>query len=215
MALGAAVTVIGTSLAAAVLMASPADTPARGSQGAPAASADSLRPVPTYVDRTGPRATLTASPTPSPTEPNPPSAKPVKPRATPAQPRPTPRPPAKTLAPRSVAPEPITISGYRVCIDHPQPCIDSGALTLYGNGGTIPILAGHNFQGWQWLSRVATGREVRVTTGMAAGRYRVYAHSYIPRQTGALPDFGRAALVLQSCEGPGTGFTLLEHLPSS
>jgi hypothetical protein len=75
------------------------------------------------------------------------------------------------------------------------------------------ILAGHNYMGYQWLSRVPVGRTVRVVSGPLAGTYRVYSHLTINRQGGSIPAFpGSPALVLQTCEGSGTGFSLLHRV---
>jgi hypothetical protein len=102
-------------------------------------------------------------------------------------------------------PADIRISFYEDCTGHAQRCIDAGALTMYAGR----ILAGHNFMGYQWLSRVPVGRTVYVISGPLAGTYRVYGHLRVNRQGGALPGFGSADLVLQTCEGSGTGFSLL------
>lgn len=186
----ASATVLTTSLAASLLMAAPAATPGRPPESAPAATTEPARPIPTQADRTGPRRTLRALPkAPRPTAPAAiqvrPSAKPAKPKA-------------------------VVISEYRVCFKAPQPCIDAGGLTLYGNGA--PILAGHDYNGYQWLSRMPRGRVIHVRSGPAAGTYRVYGHMRINRQSGPLPLFGRAALVFQTCEGRGTGFSLAERI---
>ncbi|MET7939698.1 hypothetical protein [Streptomyces sp. NPDC005302] len=149
------------------------------------------RPTPrpsTHTTREGVRATLTAIPSTS--------------LATPST-RPTKRHPI------AKAPADIRITYYRNCTTNPQPCIDAGALTFYAGR----ILAGHNYMGYQWLSRVPVGRTVRVISGPMAGTYRVYGHLVIPRQGGAIPAFaGSPALVLQACEGSGTGFSLLHRI---
>ena len=131
----------------------------------------------------------------------------------------TPAPERKTVPPK--APEPrrkplkpsaVHISGYRDCTGNPQPCIDQGrGLTLYGRDVGVNILAAHNYHGYQWLSRVALGRKVVVTSGQLAGTYRVTGHLRLNRQSGSIPSFGGADLVLQSCEGDGTGFSLLHR----
>lgn len=152
---------------------------------------------------------LTAEATRAPVKP---SQRPAATRAPEAAAKPsTARPPAATTAPR---PETRTvISGYRVCEADPQPCIDGGSLTLYGRDYGPGILAGHNYDGFQWLSRLPVGRVVQVTSGPVAGRYEVTGHLRLNRQSGALPPFGGADLVLQSCEGSGTGFSLLRLAP--
>lgn len=137
--------------------------------------------------REGERKTL--APAPSPTV--------AKPSKTPATKRPIATPPAD-----------IRISSYRQCSAGPQPCIDAGSLTMYAGR----ILAGHNYQGYQWLSRVPVGRTVRVISGPLAGKYKVYGHLTINRQGGSIPAFsGAPDLVLQTCEGSGTGFSLLRR----
>lgn len=102
----------------------------------------------------------------------------------------------------------VTISGYAWCPSNVQSCIDAGKLTGY-NGN---YLAGHNYMGYQWLSRVAVGTTVRVTSGPLAGTYRVYGHLHLNRQGGSFPNTGGADLVLQSCEGSGTGFSLARRI---
>lgn len=110
-------------------------------------------------------------------------------------------------------PAPVRIAGYRDCTGNPQPCIDAGrGLTLYGRDVGVSILAAHNYHGYQWLSRLAVGRTVVVNSGQLAGRYRVTGHMRLNRQAGPIPSFGGADLVLQSCEGSGTGFSLLHRI---
>uniref|UniRef100_A0AAU7GXB6 Peptidase n=1 Tax=Streptomyces phage Geonosis TaxID=3158856 RepID=A0AAU7GXB6_9CAUD len=122
-----------------------------------------------------------------------------------------PRAPEATRKPQK--PAPIRIGGYRDCTGNPQPCIDQGrGLTLYGRDVGVNILAAHNYHGYQWLSRVALGRTVVVASGPLAGRYRVTGHMRLNRQSGPIPSFGGADLVLQSCEGSGTGFSLLDRI---
>ncbi|MGP3750835.1 hypothetical protein [Streptomyces sp. IBSNAI001] len=119
----------------------------------------------------------------------------ARPSSTPAAPHPIATPPAD-----------IRITYYTDCTGHAQECIDEGTLTMYGGR----ILAGHNFDGYQWLSRVPVGRTVRVIRGPLAGTYEVYGHQRVNRQGGEIPEFdGAPDLVLQTCEGAGTGFTLL------
>jgi len=105
-------------------------------------------------------------------------------------------------------PADIRITFYRDCTGHAQECIDAGALTMYAGR----ILAGHNYMGYQWLSRIPVGQEVRVISGPLAGTYEVYGHLRINRQGGSIPAFpGSPALVLQTCVGNGTGFSLLKR----
>lgn len=142
----------------------------------------------TRTDRHGKRESLSPSPAPSI----------AKPSTTPATKRPIPK-----------APEDVRISFYRDCSGNPQPCIDAGTLTMYAGR----ILAGHNYDGYQWLSRVPVGRTVRVISGPLAGTYKVYGHHYVARQGGKIPAFpGSPNLVLQTCEGDGTGFSLLRRI---
>jgi hypothetical protein len=111
--------------------------------------------------------------------------------------------------PIATPPADIRISFYRDCTGHAQECIDAGALTMYARN----ILAGHNYMGYQWLSRVPVGQEVRVISGPLAGTYEVYGHLRIGRQGGSIPAFpGSPALVLQTCVGNGTGFSLLRRV---
>ncbi len=115
----------------------------------------------------------------------------------------------ETKHPIPTPPADVRISFYRDCGASFQSCIDGGALTQYeGN-----ILAGHNYMGYQWLSRVPVGRTVRVISGPLAGTYKVYGHLTIGRQGGSIPAFaGSPDLVLQTCEGSGTGFSLLRRV---
>ncbi|WP_432157820.1 MULTISPECIES: hypothetical protein [unclassified Streptomyces] len=144
------------------------------------------RPAP-HTSRSGKRESLTPSPSASLAAPSP-TSRTERPRTT--------QPPAD-----------IRISFYQVCEKAPQPCIDAGALTMYAGR----ILAGHNYMGYQWLATVPVGRTVRVISGPLAGTYRAYTHMHVNRQGGAIPDFGSADLVLQTCVGSGTGFTLLHR----
>ncbi|MFJ9213053.1 hypothetical protein [Streptomyces sp. NPDC102264] len=113
-----------------------------------------------------------------------------------------------TKNPIPVPPKDIRIVFYEDCTGHAQQCIDDGHLTMYGGR----ILAGHAYMGYQWLSRVPVGRIVRVISGPLAGTYEVYSHLRLNRQGGAMPPFGGAELVLQTCEGSGTGFSLLKRV---
>mgnify|MGYP001594005450 CR=1 FL=1 len=138
--------------------------------------------------------------------------------------QPTAEAPERTVAtqPTAEAPKPApertaaqtvtTISGYLTCNQAPQPCIDGGNLTLYGQQDGVNILAGHNYQGYQWLSQLPVGRRVVVSSGSVAGTYQVTGHMRLNRQSGPIPSFGGADLVLQSCEGSGTGFSLLKRV---
>lgn len=106
-----------------------------------------------------------------------------------------------------------TIKTYRACYGYAQSCIDKGYLTLYNPGQKT--LAGHNYMGYQWMSRLPVGRIVKVTSGPVAGTYRVYDHAWSKRarQGGKFPPKARAAdLVLQTCEPNGTGFSLLRRV---
>lgn len=134
-------------------------------------------------------------------------------RATPA-PAPKAAPPKRPDAhSKPQKPAPVRIAGYRDCTGNPQPCIDQGrGLTLYGRDVGVNILAAHNYHGYQWLSRVAEGRTVVVSSGPVAGTYLVTGHMRLNRQGGPIPSFGGADLVLQSCEGSGTGFSLLRRV---
>lgn len=168
-------------------------------------------------------ATVTApSPTARPTTPEAVHAPQSAPQ-TPRHPK-LPAPPARrrTAAPRpavkhrSPAPSVRTtvIGGYAYCgrtAPQAQRCINAGHLTLYYPAGE-PALAGHNYMGWSWLDDLPVGRHVRVTSGAVAGTYVVYGHIHLGHQGGSAPSFGSAALVLQTCAGSGTGFSLLHRL---
>lgn len=109
----------------------------------------------------------------------------------------------------------ITISGHVNCTGAPQPCIDAGSLTYYSgcwkNGECSQLIGGHDYMGWEWLNSVPLGTIVNVS-GPGSGVYEVYDHMYINRQGGDMPSFGGAALVLQSCSGNGTAFSLLRRV---
>lgn len=106
-----------------------------------------------------------------------------------------------------------TIRSYRDCRGFAQSCINQGYLTWYYPGA--PTLAGHNYMGYQWLSRLPIGRTVKVTSGPLKGTYRVYDHAWSKRAKagGKFPAKAeRAALVLQTCEPNGTGYSLLRRV---
>ncbi|MGW6754561.1 hypothetical protein [Streptomyces sp. NPDC055006] len=189
-----ATTIASASIAAAVIMASPtheasplADFPGTAPVVTPSpAQPKPYKPMPrataTHPDRSGVRHSAIAAP-----------------KATPSTKH------------TGTAPADIRISYYQTCNASPQRCIDAGSLTAYNTGAT-PILAGHNYRGYQWLSRVPAGKRVIVVSGPLAGTYRVYGHLRLGRQGGSIPSFGGASLVLQSCEGNGTGFSLLRRI---
>jgi hypothetical protein len=184
---------VATVAALSVSVANDAGTPTRLSDvvTAPVVTPTPVAPQPyrpePHMTREGKREPLTTSPSAS--------------VATQGAPRGT-----RRTAPS--APADIRISRYRQCGDAFQACIDTGSLTLYAGN----ILAGHNYMGYQWLASVPTGRTVRVISGPVAGTYRVYGHLRINRQGGRIPDFGSADLVLQTCVGSGTGFSLLHKV---
>lgn len=88
-----------------------------------------------------------------------------------------------------------------------QPCIDKGLTLYHGN-----VLAGHNYMGYSWLGSVPIGKVVKVASGAMQGTYRVFGHTYVNRQSGSFPDTKGAALVLQTCKGDGTSFSLLNRI---
>lgn len=194
---------IGTLTAAAAFVAAAAavggpvnqaaaPSPADGSSRTFAMAAEQPERKPAEQPRAERRAAVQATPAPAP--------KPAAPKPSPARTKP-------------LKPSAVHISGYRDCTGNPQPCIDQGrGLTLYGRDVGVNILAAHNYHGYQWLSRVALGRRVVVDSGPLAGTYRVTGHMRLNRQSGAIPSFGGADLVLQSCEGSGTGFSLLRRI---
>lgn len=85
-----------------------------------------------------------------------------------------------------------------------QPLIDQGKAVDYLNGHTI---AGHNYMGWAWFATVADGTHVTVDGGPLAGNYIVTGHYYTTADI--WPTGLNATLILQSCLGPGTGFSTL------
>lgn len=106
-------------------------------------------------------------------------------------------------------PSDIRIDSYQNCSPQPQHCIDAGTLTMYAQ----KILAGHDYMGYQWLSRVPIGHRVRINSGPLEGTYKVYDHLKISRQHGFIPTFpGSPSLILQTCEGHATAFSLLHRL---
>lgn len=112
-------------------------------------------------------------------------------------------------------PSTLSISGAVDCSGNPQPCIDAGNLTYYSgcwaNGECSQLIGGHDYMGFAYLNSVPVGTVVTVT-GPGAGTYEVYDHMWINRQGGDMPAFGGASLVLQSCSGSGTGFSLLRKV---
>lgn len=106
-----------------------------------------------------------------------------------------------------------TIGSYVDCSGYAQSCIDQGKLTKYNPGQVT--LAGHNYMGYQWMSRLPVGRKVVITSGSLAGTYRVYGHAWSERarKGGKFPAAGySASLVLQTCEPNGTGYSLLRRV---
>src|SRR5690606_21192674 len=100
-----------------------------------------------------------AQPLPMPSET--PSRKPVaKPK--PVKPAPKPSYSKRTAKPRAAA-KPAsnvrTVSAYKTCTYKPQPCIDAGGLTYYAN----QILAGHDYNGYQWLASMPVGTKLQIT----------------------------------------------------
>ncbi len=133
----------------------------------------------------------------------------TKPTASkPAQPKPKPAAVAPTSTKSSSTLKPITISRYTNAPGS-QAAINDCQLVLWT---TRPMwLAAHNHCGYQWLATVPTGTVVTVTTGVAAGTYVVTGHIRLARQSGSLPA-PKADLVLQTCVGTGTGFTLARRV---
>ncbi|MFD7776613.1 hypothetical protein [Streptomyces sp. NPDC059753] len=187
---------VATVAAMAVVLASPTGAP---TTLADVATAPVVTPSPTHMEPYRP----TPRPMPHTTRAGERKALTPSPRI--ASPSTTPT----TAHPIATPPADIRISYYRECSGHAQPCIDAGALTMYAGR----ILAGHNYLGYQWLSRIPVGRTVRVISGPLAGTYRVYGHLRVNRKDGSIPAFaGSPALVLQTCEGSGTGFSLLHRV---
>jgi hypothetical protein len=119
----------------------------------------------------------------------------------------TPRERARATTGRTAS-QRVVIDSYTVAIGS-QRTIDSCQLTLYWEQ---PLwFAAHNYCGYQWLATVPTGTVIVVRSGRAAGSYRVTGHATIRRQSGSLPSFD-ADLVLQTCVGSGTGFSLAERI---
>lgn len=179
----AAIATLATVAAMAVVLSHPSDAPVP-----PAEHAPTVTHAPSHPSRSGDRPRLSAHLKSSAMKVVEPAKRPI-PRATRRQ---------ATVT---------TISRYINCDGNAQPCIDRGNLTMYAGN----ILAGHNYMGWSWLDDVPVGRTVRVTSGPLDGTYRVYGHLRLGRQGGSIPSFGGAALVLQTCAGSGTGFSLLKR----
>lgn len=98
----------------------------------------------------------------------------------------------------------IVIDRYTVALGS-QAAIDDCKLVLYWDQ---PLwFAAHNYCGYQWMANVPVGTTIVVRSGRAAGTYRVTDHARLNRQSGSLPRFD-ADLVLQTCMGSGTGFSL-------
>lgn len=127
---------------------------------------------------------------------------------------PKPTPAKKTVRAQSQRTVTVTtIRSYRDCTGFAQKCIDQGYLTKYNPGR--PTLAGHNYMGYQWMSRLPVGRVVKITSGSLRGTYRVYDHAWSKRarQGGKFPSKAYGAdVVLQTCEPNGTGFSLLRRV---
>ena len=146
-------------------------------------------------------------------EPVPPSEKPSdEPTAEPTpEPEPSPEPTPENTG--------TTISDYAECGADYQRCIDAGNLTYYvsvgkSTGHSYQFLAGHDYMGYAWLSSAPVGTTVTVSGGSAAGTYTVIGHHYIGQQGGTadLSPMAHADLVLQACQGAGTGFSLMRRI---
>jgi hypothetical protein len=75
-------------------------------------------------------------------------------------------------------------------------------------------LAGHNWCGYQWLAYIPTRTILTITTGPAKGTYQITGHYLLHRQKGTAPNL-HADLILQTCIGRNTGFTLAKRLHPS
>jgi hypothetical protein len=92
-----------------------------------------------------------------------------------------------------------------------QSAIDTGALVLWRDAPYL--LAAHEHMGWSWLDEVAPGTIIEVTCGDSAGTYEAVGNDYVDEQGGSMPGyFTEYDLVLQTCSGDGSGFTLARRL---
>ncbi len=202
---GAAAPVRVTAVAAPLSVADPGDADAAihlatAANHARAAAKVSAATVAAAV-AAAPPAKATPRATPAKATAKPTASKPAKPKPKPAAVTPTSTKPKAT-------PKPITISRYTNAPGS-QAAVDDCKLVLWT---TRPMwLAAHNHCGYQWLATVPTGTVVTVTTGVAAGTYVVTGHIRLARQSGSLPA-PKADLVLQTCVGTGTGFTLARRV---
>lgn len=89
-----------------------------------------------------------------------------------------------------------------------QAAIDQCKLVLFGVSPTN-LIAAHNDCGYGWLDNIPTGSIVIVTTGPAAGKYKVVGHKWLDEKGGRAPSWlGDYDLVLQTCTTHGTGFSV-------
>src|SRR5690606_38397100 len=92
-----------------------------------------------------------------------------------------------------------------------QALVETGALVLWGTGPAH--VAGHDNMGWSWLDDIPTGTTTEITCGPATGTYKAVDHSGVSYQGGSAPGwFNNYDLVLQTCKGSGTGFTMAQRI---
>lgn len=188
----AALVAVGIALSVAATPITP--------QQAPPQSTAAFGPAPVAFDPPPAHPALIAravapeiSPTPSPE----PAPQPTRQQA------PAPKPPA---GPTTIKLAPVTALAD-------QSVIDQGHLVTWWIYPPC-VLAGHDTDGWHWLSSIATGTIVEVTTGPCVGRYQVVAHHWESTRGTALPDALLGYdLALQTCvRSGGTGFSLANRL---
>lgn len=113
---------------------------------------------------------------------------------------------AAPTAPRAYDMWPVTALGS-------QATIDQGKLVTWMTSPTC-LLAGHDTEGWAYLSNIPTGSLLHVHTGPCAGDYRAVGHNWQQTKGGAVPAWmSNYALVTQSCTGStGMGFTEFQKI---
>jgi|SRR5690606_27821176 len=88
-----------------------------------------------------------------------------------------------------------------------QKAVDTGDLILWGDSPWH--VAGHQNMGWDFLDAIPSGSTIQITCGPATGTYKAVGHKGVNYQGGYEPSwFNDYDLVLQTCAGSGTGFTV-------
>lgn len=92
-----------------------------------------------------------------------------------------------------------------------QKAVDTGDLILWGDSPWH--VAGHQDMGWDFLDAIPSGSTIKITCGPATGTYKAVGHKGVGYQGGYAPSwFNDYDLVLQTCAGSGTGFTVAQKV---